>query len=122
MAASALRTCLLAVLLSLGLGVPLQAWAQDAGSSGDAGVSSAPDASAGEGGADRDNPEGDDNVGRVAVNCRSTSDCNPRFSCVQGKCHYTGVRDAERVGCLVGPEAAVVLTGLGLVALWRRRS
>ncbi|WP_224361565.1 MXAN_6627.5 family MYXO-CTERM protein [Hyalangium versicolor] len=117
-----LRRCLVAVLLCLGLGAPALAWAQDGGRMEDGGVSSAPDASAGEGGADRDNPEGEDGVGRVPLNCRSSSDCAARFSCDQGKCKYTGIREAERVGCLLGPEAAMVLTGLGLVAVWRRRS
>jgi hypothetical protein len=120
MASPVFRTCLLAALLGLGLGAPCLAWAQDAGAQEDGGISSAPDASVGEGGADRDNPEVEDGVGRTVVNCRSSSDCSPRFSCSQGKCHYTGVREAERVGCLVGPEASLV--GLGLVAVLRRRS
>ncbi|MFL5348333.1 MAG: MXAN_6627.5 family MYXO-CTERM protein [Hyalangium sp.] len=115
-----LRTCLLAILLGLGLGAPSLAWAQDAGTDEDGGVST-PDASVGGGGADRDNPEGDDNTGRVVTNCRSSNDCSPRFSCDDGKCRYTGVRDATRVGCLLGPEGALVLAGLGLVSVWRRR-
>jgi MYXO-CTERM domain-containing protein len=115
------RTCLLALLLVLGLGVPSSTWAQ-VGDGEDAGVpGSTPDASVGEGGADRDNPEGEDGTGRVVVDCRSSGDCSPRFSCQQGKCRYTGVREAERVGCLLGPEAALVLVGVGLVASWRRR-
>lgn len=122
LAPPSLRTCLPAVLLCLGLAVPALARAQDAGAQEDGGVSSRPDASVGEGGADRDNPEGEDGVGRVVVNCRSSNDCSPRFTCNQGKCKYSGIREAERVGCLLGPEAAVVLTGLGLVAVWRRRS
>lgn len=122
MASPALRPSLLAVLICLGLGAPSAVWAQDTGAAEDGGVSSAPDASVGEGGADRDNPEGEDGVGRVVVNCRSSSDCSPRFSCSQGKCRYSGVREAERVGCLVGPEAAMVLVGLGLVSVFRRRS
>src|SRR5512145_3130734 len=97
-----LRTCLFAVLLGLGLGIPSLAWAEDGGALEDGGVSSAPDASVGEGGADRDNPEGEDGVGRVVVNCRSSNDCSPRFTCQQGKCRYSGVREAERVGCLLG--------------------
>ncbi|WP_224244677.1 MXAN_6627.5 family MYXO-CTERM protein [Hyalangium gracile] len=115
------RARLLAVLLCLGLGAPTLAWAQAGGASEDGGVSMTPDASVGEGGADRDNPEGEDGVGRVVVNCHSSNDCSPRFTCNQGKCKYSGVREAERVGCLLGPEAALVLTGLGLVAARRRR-
>ena len=120
MALHRLRACLLAALLGLGLGASSLAWAEDGGSE-DGGLSSVPDASVGEGGADRDNPEGDDNTGRVVENCRSSTDCSPRFTCSQGKCHYTGIREASRVGCLLGPESALVLTGLGLVAMWRRR-
>lgn len=114
-----LRTSLVTLAFGLGLGVPLPAQAQQGGDE-DGGISAgAPDGSVGEGGADRDTPEGEDGVGRVVVNCRSSSDCSPRFSCNQGKCRHTGVREAERVGCLVGPEAAVVL--VGLVAAWRRK-
>jgi hypothetical protein len=121
MAPFCLRTSLLTIAIGLGLGAPLLAQAQQGGAE-DGGLSSgAPDASVGEGGADRDNPEGEDGVGRVVVNCRSSSDCSPRFSCNQGKCRYTGAREAERVGCLLGPEAAVVLVGLGLVAARRRK-
>jgi len=116
-----LRTSLLTVAIGLGLGAPFVAHAQLGGDE-DGGISASPDASVGEGGADRDNPEGEDGVGRVVVNCRSSSDCSPRFSCTQGKCRYSGIREAERVGCLGGTEAAVVVVGLGLVAAWRRRS
>src|SRR3954471_15895564 len=120
LAAPALRTCLLTVLLGLGLGIPALARAQDAGAQEDGGVSSAPDASVGEGGADRDNPEGEDGTGQVIRNCRRSSDCSPRFTCHDGTCQYSGIREAQRVGCMLGPEAAVVLVGLGLVAVWRR--
>lgn len=120
MVSLSLRTFLLTVAIGLGLGASFAAHAQSGGNE-DGGVSNAPDASVGEGGADRDNPEGEDGVGRVVVNCRSTSDCSPRFSCQQGKCHYSGIREAERVGCLGGPEAAVVMVALGLAVAWRRR-
>ncbi|MDY7227625.1 MXAN_6627.5 family MYXO-CTERM protein [Hyalangium rubrum] len=113
---------LLACLLLLGLGVPTSGHAQETPEE-DGGVTvPAPDASVGEGGADRDNPEGEDGVGRVVTDCHSTADCSPRFACTQGKCKYSGIREAERVGCLLGPEAAVMLVGLGLVVVtWRRR-
>ena len=122
MASPTLRTYLLAVMLGLGLGASFSAQAQQDGSE-DGGIPSTIDAgSAGEGGADRDNPEGDDSTGRVVVNCRSSSDCSPRFTCQDRKCKYSGIRDAERVGCLIGgPEAAIGLVGLGLIAAWRRR-
>jgi hypothetical protein len=74
--------------------------------------------------AGRDDPggeEGDDNTGRVPTNCRSTSDCAPRFSCAAGTCKYTGVRQAQTQGCLLGPEAAVMVLGVAAVAGSRRR-
>jgi MYXO-CTERM domain-containing protein len=115
------RTYLLAVTLSLGLGASFSARAQQ-GDAADGGSTFPADAgSAGEGGADRDNPEGEDSTGRVVVNCRSSNDCSPRFTCNHGKCHYSGIREADRVGCLLGPEAAIGLAGMGLVAAWRRR-
>lgn len=115
-----LRTFLFTAAITLCLGVPWAAHAQTGGEDG--GITNVPDASVGEGGPDRDNPEGEDGVGRVVVNCRSTSDCSPRFSCQQGKCRYSGIREAERVGCLGGPEAAMVLVGVGLAVVLRRRA
>jgi hypothetical protein len=113
------RLSLLAALLFLGFGVPRLAHAAEGE---DAGISlPAPDASVGEGGADRDNEEGEDGVGRVVIKCRTSGDCSPRFTCSRGQCQYSGIREAERVGCLLGPEAAVVVVGLGLAAAWRRR-
>jgi MYXO-CTERM domain-containing protein len=120
MASPTLRTYLLAAMLGLGLGTSLSARAQQGGGE-DGGISAPPDAgSVGEGGADRDNPEGEDSTGRIVVNCRNSSDCSPRFSCTQGKCRYSGVREAERVGCL-GSEGALGVVGLGLAVAWRRR-
>lgn len=110
MASSFLRACLLAVMLGLGPGASAE----------DGGGSSVPDGSVGEGGADRDNPEGEDSTGRVTVNCRSTSDCSPGFSCTAGRCRYSGLREAERVGCLLGPEAAIGVLALGILAARRR--
>jgi hypothetical protein len=114
------RPCVLAALVLLGLGVAPFAAAQEAE---DAGINvPVPDASVGEGGADRDNPEGEDGVGRVVIKCRTSTDCSPRFTCSQGQCQYSGIREADRVGCLLGPEAAVMMVGVGLIAAWRRRS
>jgi len=114
------RPCVLAALLFLGFGMSPLASAQQ---SEDGGINiPAPDASVGEGGADRDNPEGEDGVGRVPVKCRNSGECAPRFTCSGGRCQYSGIREAERVGCLLGPEAAVVLVGLGMIAAWSRRS
>ncbi|NBD12551.1 MULTISPECIES: MXAN_6627.5 family MYXO-CTERM protein [Corallococcus] len=70
---------------------------------------------------DPNSPEGDDNTGRVPTNCRSSSDCAPRFSCAAGTCKYTGVRQAETQGCLLGPEAALMVLGIAAVAGSRRR-
>ncbi|QSQ12796.1 MXAN_6627.5 family MYXO-CTERM protein [Myxococcus landrumensis] len=113
-----LRARGLFLLAGLALAVPSLALAQQQ----DGGVIvPLPDASSGEGGSDRDNPEGDDGTGRVNTACRSTRDCSPRFSCEDGTCRYTGVRKAEQVGCVMGAEAALVLVGLAGMALPRRK-
>lgn len=106
--------CLLACLPFL---LPLGALAQSDGGS-DTGL---PDASVGEGGADRDNPEGDDSTGRVNTSCRSSRDCSSRFSCSDGRCQYTGVRKADQQGCVLGAQAALVVMGLAAVGGHRRR-
>jgi hypothetical protein len=119
-----LRSRLVGLLACLPLLLPAVALAQSSSDGGlaDGGLPiSLPDASAGEGGADRDNEEGEDGTGRVNTFCRSTRDCSPRFTCQEGTCRYTGVRQAERVGCLLGPEAALVLVGLAAVAAPRRK-
>jgi hypothetical protein len=107
--------------LTLALGLPLAVRAQDAGTPDAGSVYDVPDASVGSGGADRDNEEADE--GRPGGSCRGSNDCPARFSCTQGLCRYTGIRQAERVGCLLGPEdtVAVVGLGLGLVVAARRR-
>jgi hypothetical protein len=109
------------LLACLPLLLPAMALAQsDAGADGGLPIS-LPDASVGEGGADRDNEEGEDGVGRVNTTCRSSRDCSPRFTCQDGTCRYSGVRQAETTGCLLGPEAALVLVGLAAVAAPRRK-
>nr|AYM53908.1 hypothetical protein [Corallococcus coralloides] len=80
-----------------------------------------PDASVGEGGADRDNEEGEGGAGRVNTVCRSTRDCSARFTCQDGTCRYTGVRQAKTHGCMLGPEAALFIVGLAAVAAPRRK-
>ncbi|MCY1082114.1 MXAN_6627.5 family MYXO-CTERM protein [Archangium lansingense] len=107
--------------LTLALLLPLAVHAQDAGTRDAGSVYDVPDASVGSGGADRDNEENED--GRPGGACRSSHECPSRFSCTQGACRYTGIRQAERVGCLLGPEdsLAVVGLGLGLVVAARRR-
>ena len=107
--------------LSLVLLLPLVGLAQDAGSGDGGSVYDIPDASVGTGGADRDNPEGDDSAGRPGGTCRGSGDCAARFSCLEGRCRYTGIRQAERVGCLLGPADTLAVVGLGLVVLARRR-
>ncbi len=116
-ALASFRSHLRGLLACLPLLLPLGALAQfDEGL--DAGL---PDASVGEGGADRDNPEGNDGTGRVNTFCRSTTDCSPRFTCHDGHCRYTGVRKADQQGCVLGAEAALVIVGLAAVGGSRRR-
>jgi hypothetical protein len=114
------------LLLSLGLLLtPLAGLAQapDAVSAfqEDGGTGVPDGGSLGNGGADRDNEEGDDHTGRVVTSCRSSSDCSPRFTCSDGTCRYTGIREAERVGCMLGPQATLVILGLTLAAAHRRK-
>lgn len=107
--------------LVLALAVPVLASAQGDGGIPDAGsIYDIPDASVGGGGADQDNPEGDDTIG-PGGSCRTSGDCAARFSCSQGLCRYTGIRQAERVGCLLGPADTLAVVGLGLVVAARRR-
>ncbi|PTL81409.1 MXAN_6627.5 family MYXO-CTERM protein [Vitiosangium sp. GDMCC 1.1324] len=107
--------------LTFGILLAVAARAQDAGTPDSGSLYDVPDASVGSGGPDRDNPEGDDNAGRPGGACRSNGDCSARFSCSQGRCRYTGIRQAERVGCLLGPEDTLAVVGLGLVVAARRR-
>jgi hypothetical protein len=113
-----LLTCLALTLTVL---LPLAGRAQDAGPPEGGGLYDLPDASVGTGGADRDNPEGEDSTGRPGGSCRSSAECAARFSCTQGQCRYTGIRQAERVGCLLGPEDTLAVVALGLVVAARRR-
>lgn len=107
--------------LVLALALPVLASAQSDGGIRDAGsIYDIPDASVGGGGADQDNPEGDDTIGPGGA-CRTSGDCAARFSCSQGLCRYTGIRQAERVGCLLGPSDTLAVVGLGLVVAVRRR-
>jgi hypothetical protein len=120
-ARSSTRCLLTHLALTLGLLLPLAGRAQDAGLPDGGSVYDLPDASVGGGGADRDNPEGEDSTGRPGGSCRSSGECAARFSCTQGQCRYTGIRQAERVGCLLGPEDTLAVLGLGLVVAARRR-
>lgn len=105
--------------LTLALLLPLAVHAQDAGTPDAGSVYDVPDASVGSGGADRDNEEWED--GRPGGACRNSHECPARFSCTQGACRYTGIRQAERVGCLLGPEDTLAVVGLGLLVAARRR-
>ncbi|WP_257453465.1 MXAN_6627.5 family MYXO-CTERM protein [Archangium lipolyticum] len=116
-----IRRTLPRLALTLTLLLPLAGRAQDAGTPDAGSVFDVPDASVGGGGADRDNPEADDSTGRPGGACRSSADCASRFSCAQGQCRYTGIRQAERVGCLLGPEDSLAVAGLGLLVAVRRR-
>jgi hypothetical protein len=115
------RCVLTRLALTLALLLPLAGRAQDAGVPDGGALYDFPDASVGGGGADRDNPEGEDSEGRPGGTCRSSAECAARFSCTQGQCRYTGIRQAERVGCLLGPEDSLAVVALGLVMAARRR-
>ena len=96
--------------------LPLASRAQDGGV-----LDHVPDASVGGGGADRDNEETEGGVGQPGGVCLTGRDCAARFGCVEGRCRYVGVRQAERVGCLLGPEDTLAVVGLGLVLVLRHR-
>jgi hypothetical protein len=72
-----------------------------------------PDASVGQGGADRDNEEGD---GEGSM-CVDSSTCAAKLECVGGRCVP---RKVTTIGCGSAGEAALALGALGLV-LRRRR-
>ena len=124
-----LLSWMVGLLACLPLLLPSGALAQsdpDAGDDADAGADAGgihiplPDASVGEGGPDRDdNPEDED--GQLPTTCRRSGDCAPRFTCQEGMCRYTGVRKAETHGCLLGPEATLLVVGLAAVAVPRRK-
>lgn len=101
--------------------VPLQVRAQDAGTPDSGSLYDVPDASVGSGGADQDNPEADDTAGQTGGACRSSTECASRFSCTQGQCRYTGIREADRVGCLLTPDDSLAMAGLGLVLVAGKR-
>lgn len=124
----------LLVLLSLCCAVPSLSHAQVADADGgddagevieDAGTSiDAPDGSVGEGGADRDNPEGEDSTGRVPSTCIQSLDCAPQFRCQNGRCTYVGYRDAEGglgCGCASTTAPPLLMLAAGLTFAARRR-
>lgn len=86
------------------------------GGAADAGLG-LPDGSAGEGGSDRDNPEGDDRGGRVVLTCEFSSDCTRGFVCDQGLCTWSRYRRAEGGFCGVVSMALF----LGGLVIWTRR-
>ena len=102
------------LLLALSLLAPLTALAQQ-DEQPDAGTQAPPPDAGGE-------EEEEDGTGRIVEVCKTTSDCSPRFACDDGRCRYQGTRQAERVGCMLGPEGAVAMVGFGLVAGLRRRA
>jgi hypothetical protein len=87
----------------------------------DAGRLEFPDGSVGEGGADRDQQEAEDRIGRVPVVCHSSIECNGGFECQEGRCTWVGTRKAEGgFGC--GGLAAAGLLPLSVAFSARRRS
>ncbi len=81
---------------------------------------SLPDASVGQGGADRDNPEGQDSADRTQSSCRSNKDCERGFDCQGGRCTFIGYRKAAG-GCAAAPAPALLLAGAALLARARAR-
>ena len=110
------RPLLLSLVLAAALLTPYDALAQLEGEQPDAGQPGPPpDAGVEE-------PPDEDTTGRITEVCRETYDCSPRFVCDDGRCRYTGTREAERVGCMLGPTGTLTLVGFGLIAGLRRRS
>ena len=103
MIAPARRWMLLFALLGAPGAVPAQILVTDAG------TLVFPDASVGEGGADRDQQEASDSTGRVTLSCRSSIECNPGFQCEDAQCVWVGTRKADGgFGC-GGMSAAALL-------------
>ena len=113
---------LVRVLLLGGLVASAPALAQDAGADG--GIedldASLPDASVGGGSADNTNPEQGD--GQPVVFCKLNRDCDRGFNCVDGKCTWSGYKDATNGGCSGAPELAGLSLGALALRLRRKRS
>lgn len=90
-----------------------QAWAQFDGNLPPLDAS-LPDASVGEGNPDMMEENED---GRLPVFCEFTRDCERGFSCIEGRCKYTGARYAS-CSC---DSAAFGLAAVPFVLLWRSR-
>jgi len=88
-------------------------WAGVAFAQGMTPDASLPDASVGEGGADRNTEEADTN----SSPCLSPKDCDGPFACINGRCVPRPVRQAT--GCGGGAVGALGL--LGVAALVRMR-
>ncbi len=86
----------------------------------DAGEISFPDASVGEGGADRDQQESQDSVGRVTLVCTTSIECDRGFVCEDRHCRWQGVRKADGgFGC--GGMAGTALILPFAAGAWVRR-
>lgn len=107
-------------ILAAAMGIAGPVWAQ-ADAATERFDASLPDASAGEGGADRDNPEGEDAVGRTPTVCRESPECERGFTCEAGRCVYVGFRRADRGGCALGAPAAMLVAGALLARARARR-
>lgn len=75
----------------------------------------------GEGGADRTVQEADDSTGRVPTTCRQSIECERGFTCMDGRCRWTGTRSAAGPGCLGASAAMLWLPVLGLLLGTARR-
>jgi hypothetical protein len=86
----------------------------------DAGQIIFPDASVDEGGADRDQEENRDSVGRVTLVCTTSIECDPGFFCEDRRCRWQGVRKADGgFGC--GGMVATSLLFPFAAGAWIRR-
>ncbi len=87
----------------------------------DAGEIIFPDGSVGEGGADRDQQESQDSVGRVTTVCTSNIECDRGFACEDRRCRWEGMRKADGgFGC-GGMVATSLLLPFAAGAWVRRR-
>lgn len=110
-----LRWPLLLLLLAASLWIaPAHAQSDPGDGGADAGEEQ-PDASVGEGGSERDNPEGEDSTGRVQTDCRISDRCAAGFKCVKGECVYIGIRNAEGPSCALGSLFSSLVLGAWLV-------
>lgn len=89
-------------------------WAAPVALAQDLPDASLPDASVGQGGADRDTEENE-----MGGPCLDSRDCEGGFTCQDGRCVPGGVK---KVGCGGAAALGVLTAGVGLTLVRRRRS